>query len=335
MSIGAQVPDVGTPIFDSRGYINPVWQDFFFTLLRRTGGAEGVDAGEESGQLQVTKARLIAEEVLRSSFTPPIESREERDTGSVFAHGVQYDPVLHAAVTASDNGFMLAADKQKLDSITGGAAVSSVAGTAPIQSSGGSAPVISIDPATTTTPGSQSATDKTRIDALSAASSPTFKALNLSDGQLAFPATQVPSANPNTLDDYEEGVWTPSLSFVTPGNLAVTYAIRNGFYTKIGRMVFISYQITTSAFTFTTAAGNLIVTGLPFPSGVANQIMGPIDWSGVTKAGYTSLQGVIANAQSAIQVVASGSGVARANVQAADTPTGATIIVAGTISYFV
>lgn len=335
MSVGAQVPDVGTPIFDGRGYINPVWQDFFFTLLRRTGGTEGVDAGQESGQLQVTIARLMAEEVLRSSYTSPIQAIEERETGSVFAHGVQYDPALHAPVTTAENGFMLASDKQKLDSITGGAAVSGVTGSAPIQSTGGSAPVISIDPATTTTPGSQSAADKARINALSATSSPTLRALTLSDGQLVFPATQVPSADPNTLDDYEEGVWTPSLSFVTPGNLAVTYSIRNGFYTKIGRMVFVSYQITTSAFTFTTASGNLIVTGLPFPSGVANQIMGPIDWSGVTKAGYTSLQGIIANAQTTIQVVASGSGVVRANVQAADTPTGATLFVAGTISYFV
>src|SRR5678815_603330 len=30
-------------------------------------------------------------------------------------------------------------------------------------------------------------------------------------GQYAFPSTQTPSSDPNTLDDYEEGTWTPSV----------------------------------------------------------------------------------------------------------------------------
>ncbi len=65
-------------------------------------------------------------------------------------------------------------------------------------------------------------------------------------GQLAFPATQNPSANANTLDDYEEGIWTPALNF---GGAAtgITYAASTlGRYTKIGRLV--------------TATANLILT---------------------------------------------------------------------------
>lgn len=50
-------------------------------------------------------------------------------------------------------------------------------------------------------------------------------------GQIAFPATQNPSSDPNTLDDYEEGAWTPSV-----GGTA-TYTTQTGTYTKIGRLV--------------------------------------------------------------------------------------------------
>jgi len=48
-------------------------------------------------------------------------------------------------------------------------------------------------------------------------------------GGVAFPATAVPSADPNTMDDYEEGTWTPTNA---NGLNAAT-----GWYTKIGRLV--------------------------------------------------------------------------------------------------
>ena len=34
----------------------------------------------------------------------------------------------------------------------------------------------------------------------------------LSVNGITFPATQIPSADGNTLDDYEEGTWTPTIS---------------------------------------------------------------------------------------------------------------------------
>lgn len=48
----------------------------------------------------------------------------------------------------------------------GAVGVTSVSGTAPIASSGGATPAISIDPATPSDPGSMSAADKTKLDAL-------------------------------------------------------------------------------------------------------------------------------------------------------------------------
>jgi hypothetical protein len=66
------------------------------------------------------------------------------------------------------------------------------------------------------------------------------------------------------LADYEEGTWTPTLSFDTPGDLSVVYSIRTGLYTKVGRQVFCQLWVLTSTFTYTTATGNFILSGLPF-----------------------------------------------------------------------
>lgn len=76
------------------------------------------------------------------------------------------NPVISiAAATTIAAGSMSAADKTKLDSISGGT-VLSVAGTAPIVSTGGATPAISINAATTGAAGSLSAADKTKLDSL-------------------------------------------------------------------------------------------------------------------------------------------------------------------------
>lgn len=90
--------------------------------------------------------------------------------------------------------------------------------------------------------------------------------LTLTGGQIAFPAVQIPSANVNTLDDYEEGTWTPVVTFATPGNVNVAYATRVGTYTKVGNLVTVGFIISTSTFTHTTASGFWLITGLPFTS---------------------------------------------------------------------
>jgi hypothetical protein len=94
-----------------------------------------------------------------------------------------------------------------------------------------------------------------------AASSPTVVKLTLSGGQLTFPASQSASADANTLDDYEEGTWTPVLSF---GGLSVgiTYANRGGIYTKIGKQVTVTMIMELSS--KGTSVGQVAITGLPF-----------------------------------------------------------------------
>ncbi|HEY8949998.1 MAG TPA: hypothetical protein VIM56_14025 [Rhizomicrobium sp.] len=81
-------------------------------------------------------------------------------------------------------------------------------------------------------------------------------------GQLKFPATPNPSADANTLDDYEEGTFTPTLVGSTTAG-SHTYSHQTGFYTKIGRLVTFSAYIALSA-KDAAMAGNLSINGLPF-----------------------------------------------------------------------
>jgi hypothetical protein len=91
-------------------------------------------------------------------------------------------------------------------------------------------------------------------------------------GQIAFPATQNASANANTLDDYEEGTFTPF--FVPDGGAftTLTYSAQTGKYTKIGNFVFFSINIFTSVVTLGTASGGLAIGGLPFTSDATTQL---------------------------------------------------------------
>ena len=66
------------------------------------------------------------------------------------------------------------------------------------------------------------------------------------------------------LNDYEEGTFTPSLTFATPGTSSFSYSVQSGWYTKIGRMVHYRLEIRLNAFSKGTASGDLRVSGLPF-----------------------------------------------------------------------
>jgi hypothetical protein len=84
---------------------------------------------------------------------------------------------------------------------------------------------------------------------------------------IQFPATQVASADANTLDDYEEGTWTMGVSF-GGASVGVTTLFNTGSYTKIGRQVTVNgYLALTSK---GSSTGNALITGLPFTVGNTN-----------------------------------------------------------------
>jgi hypothetical protein len=89
---------------------------------------------------------------------------------------------------------------------------------------------------------------------------------------ITFPATQVASADANTLDDYEQGTWTPVLIGSTSAGTG-TYTTQAGTYTKIGNRVLITLQLRWTAHTGT---GTMAINSLPFST------------ASVTPSGYLS-----------------------------------------------
>lgn len=92
--------------------------------------------------------------------------------------------------------------------------------------------------------------------------------LSVAGGQIVFPATQVPSVNANTLDDFEKNTWTPVIGGAG-GTSGQAYTSQVGRYIKIGPMVIAWFSATLS--TKGTITGNVQIQGLPFTSVNAGQ----------------------------------------------------------------
>jgi hypothetical protein len=111
--------------------------------------------------------------------------------------------------------------------------------------------------------------------------------LQLTGGQIKFPGTQIASGDGNCLDDYEEGTWTPTISY-TSSDGDLSYATQVGRYTKVGNLVTITGQV---VFSETTASGSVRIASLPFTSVNASNYRssGGVffdNMAGITNAGY-------------------------------------------------
>lgn len=78
------------------------------------------------------------------------------------------------------------------------------------------------------------------------------------------PTTDAGGMTSETFDDYEEGTWTPSLSF-GGGSTGMSISKQTGYYVKIGRLVNIGGTVILSAKGSSTGAAAL--GGLPFNVG--------------------------------------------------------------------
>lgn len=85
----------------------------------------------------------------------------------------------------------------------------------------------------------------------------------LSGGGLTFNGD---TAAANALDDYEEGTWTPSLTF-NSGNTGLSFTVQSGYYTKIGRHVFCTFYLQLSSKGSST--GNARLVNFPFTTNTA------------------------------------------------------------------
>lgn len=87
-------------------------------------------------------------------------------------------------------------------------------------------------------------------------------------GQIKFPATANPSSNANTLDDYEEGTFTPTLTCGASGTITLNAGSILG-YIKVGSMVTISGLLTVDS--VSSPSGSIALGTLPFTSVNANR----------------------------------------------------------------
>ena len=99
---------------------------------------------------------------------------------------------------------------------------------------------------------------------------------------ITFPAGQSASSDANTLDDYEEGTFTPVIA--STGGGTNTYVRQNAKYTKVGRLV--AAEIDVRLNVNSMSSGNLTITGLPFANGAAVTTAPLISSPPATSAAY-------------------------------------------------
>ena len=91
---------------------------------------------------------------------------------------------------------------------------------------------------------------------------------------ITFPATQSASSNANTLDDYEEGTWTPGFTGFNPSG-TVTYTAN---YVKIGKQVFVTVTYSTTGGFSTGTGGGSYINNLPFTPASGTAGYGATTW---------------------------------------------------------
>ena len=111
---------------------------------------------------------------------------------------------------------------------------------------------------------------------------------------IKFPATQVASTDANTLDDYEEGTWTPT---VVGSTTAGTYetSTASGFYQKIGRDVTVRATVQLAGSISAGGTGSYLFGGLPFNidvsdnAGAGSILADSVDFAGSDDAAVYAL----------------------------------------------
>jgi len=120
-------------------------------------------------------------------------------------------------------------------------------------------------------------------------------------GQLTFPAAANVSSDANTLDDYQEGTWTPVLGG-SGGTSGQTYSVQVGAYTKIGR------QVTAIGFIQLSAKGTITtdveISGLPYTN-VGSSGYSPVSFSLASNWALTAdhhLEGYVGSSSAVINL---------------------------------
>ena len=111
--------------------------------------------------------------------------------------------------------------------------------------------------------------------------------VELTSGQLKFPASQSASSDANTLDDYEEGTYTVTLTPSTSGSITVNSSYDTASYTKIGRQVTVTGAIDTSAI---SSPVGFIKVNVPFAIGANTELSHRASGSVVVYSASSNIQ---------------------------------------------
>lgn len=149
---------------------------------------------------------------------------------------------------------------------------------------------------------------------------------NVSGGQLKFPAAQSASSDANTLDDYEEGTWTPTLTG-SVSNPTLTYGLQRAEYVKVGQ--FVNASVFLSWTGLSGGSGDVNIS-LPFavlssPGSYGGGAISQIDLvtysAGRTFVGMQPLSG-----SAAARIGQSGSGVGTNTIECSQLPAAGSIV---------
>ena len=114
-----------------------------------------------------------------------------------------------------------------------------------------------------------------------------------SAGQIVFPATQNASANVNTLDDYQEGSWTPTLQDTSNSDAeGQAYDHQVGRYIKIGRQVTCIGSFSINDIGTLTPSSAARIGGLPFAAENVTNLFGVLKVAYATGMSITAGQHV-------------------------------------------
>jgi len=118
---------------------------------------------------------------------------------------------------------------------------------------------------------------------------------------ITFPATQSASSDANTLDDYEEGTFTPTFGG-SSSNPTQTGGTGTGLYIKVGKLVWVSIQM--AGVQYTGGSGNLLINGLPFQASTGNgELASFYETNNAFPSGKTALFGYTTNGLTNLNLV--------------------------------
>lgn len=151
----------------------------------------------------------------------------------------------------------------------------------------------------------------------------------LTAAQLVFPATQLSSSGVNTLDDYEEGTWTPVLAF-GGASVGITYSRQVGIYTKIGNFCSCTYQITLTS--KGSSVGGASVT-LPFATTTTINGVSNVYFTSMTTSLVSMSGNVDGGAANTVSMVGSTAAATNGGVSLNDTNFSNTTQIRQTVNY--